>query len=610
MKMNKMGAGILGLLCLFGFWVEIAAASANELLSSDNRGKLAFAIKALKNSYYTTVEEKTIVENMLSGMLTKLDPHSLYLTKDEMHDFESETMGQFGGIGIEIMQDKGLILIVTPLDDTPAARAGIKAGDKIIQINDALVHNLSTQKAVKMMRGEPGTKVKLVISPKDGGGPVVKELIRETIKIKSVRYRMLEPGYGYIRVTFFQANTGKELRKAIAELIKQARSDDKDRLPSEEESKPSLTEKVADRLRGLMGKNKKLNKDQLQKETNKLESESDGEDRGDKDAKELKRPKPTELQGIVLDLRNNPGGLLDTGIQVADAFLDASKMEENKRIVYTESRTSDSKFVAHATVGDLLLGKPLVVLINEGSASASEIVAGALQDHHRAVVVGKRSFGKGSVQTLFPMSDGSGLKITTAVYYTPGGTSLQAKGVEPDIEAEDITIDPKTARKDKSALNISESSLADHIEINKKSDEENRSLREPEPTGEELLYKDYPLYEALQVLKAGSAFAGSKPKLALPTEGSSRDKGEAKAIVPNKDGSKDAAQPKADPSSDKDKKKMDEMQALPERLNSPGALAPFLESDGGDMGQLNGINFHDLPAIFEEQDKLDLESIN
>ncbi len=594
--MKRLNRSVVVLLCALGC-VGVAIADNNgDLLSADSRSKLDFAVKALKNNYYTEVDEKTIVENMLSGMLTKMDPHSCYLAKDEMHDFESETNGQFGGIGIEIMPDKGLILIVTPLDDTPAARAGIKAGDKIIQIDETLVHDLSTKKAVELMRGEPGTTVKLVISPKDGGGPVVKELTREMINVKSVRYRMLEPGYGYIRVTFFQANTGKELRQALAALIKQAATNEDNQ---EKESDSSLVSRIVDKWRDLVGDSSKSQTVKGAKGVAQAGKSgvSGEEDNKKQDEVAAASPKNQELQGIVLDLRNNPGGLLDTGIQVADTFLDAAKMGDNKRIVYTESRTSDSKFVVHATVGDLLKGKPLVVLINEGSASAAEIVAGALQDHHRAVVVGKRSFGKGSVQSLIPLSDGSGIKVTTAVYYTPGGTSLQAQGVVPDVEIEDITVDPKAVSK--SVINIAESSLADHIEVTKKSDGERKSLRDPDPVGEELLYKDYPLYEALQILKAGSAFTNKHPDLVMPVESTSS----GKAVVDS--GLSDGSKP-GESSIEKTEDGVDGKRELPENINS-GVLAP-IEFDK-DLGLSSGSRPLGSSMLMEEPEPIDLDSI-
>lgn len=492
-KYNKL----MRLLASFGLWLSlVVAASADELLNSLNREKLVFTMQALKDHYYTEVKEDAMVENMLSGMLSRMDPHSCYFAKDEMKDFEEETSGQFGGIGIEIMQDKGLILVVTPLDDTPAAKAGIKAGDKIIQIDDIIVHDLSSKKAVQLMRGDPGTKVKLVIAPKDGTGPVAKELVREMINVKSVRRRMLEPGYGYIRVTFFQANTGKELRQAVAALLKEAKTTSHNK----NSKKTSATTKLISKLSGAS----QTLRDSLKRSTAK----------DDKSVEDT----PKELLGVVLDLRNNPGGLLDAGIQVADTFLDAENMGENKRIVYTKGRSGDSKFVVHATGGDLLEGRPLVVLVNEGSASAAEIVAGALKDHHRAIVVGKQSFGKGSVQTLIPLSDGSGIKITTAVYYTPKGVSLQAQGIKPDIEADDLKIDPKA--RSKHLLNLKEAAFSDHIEVNKDAaNTKNETANDLDK--EALIYKDYQLYEALQILKAGNVYRNGLEQLELPNDSSS-----------------------------------------------------------------------------------------
>ncbi len=565
----------------------VVTAEEQRYLSPENQSKVALIINSLKRLYYTEVQEDTIVENMLSGLLAKMDPHSSYIPKNEMNDFESEISGQFGGIGIEISYDNGSIVVVTPLDDSPAFRAGIKSGDRIIQIDEVLAHDISTKKAVELMRGKPGSKVKLVIIPKKGAAPVVKELVREMIKVKSVKYRMLEPGYGYIRVTFFQQHTGKELREAIVALQQQARDEalkaavsaqaaqtkadaekkleakrqiegisldpeaaditnaaDDDATDTEaannssrEPGNPSRMQQIIDnvinKIKTVTGRNPASTT-----ETNAsgesmppadmtnpaVHGAPDGQpvptgqeqqqqqlDSNQQPQVAVLSDRQSGLKGVVLDLRNNPGGLLDASIQVADAFLDAAKLAQDKLIVYTDGRDIDSKFVAHATGGDLLQDLPLVVLINEGSASAAEIVAGALHDHHRAVVVGRRSFGKGSVQSLIPISDGSGFKITVALYYTPGGKSIQAQGIQPDVELEELKLTPKML--DKEGISITEANLIDHIETQPKQPQQpkagcqnNCSEQKAASEEERLVYKDYFLHQALQILKAGAVF--------------------------------------------------------------------------------------------------------
>src|SRR3990172_7382640 len=319
----------------------------------------------IKTDYVVPVEDKKLLEDAIQGMLAGLDPHSAYLDAEAFKDIRVGTEGEFGGLGIEVTMEDGFVKVVSPIEDTPAARAGLKTNDLIIRLDEKAVKGMALNDAVKMMRGKPGSQ----ITPGGARGgktkPLKFTLTRAVIRIQSVKAKMLGDGFAHLRVTQFQTNTAKNLKDAI-----------------------------------------------------------------DKLTKENKGP----IAGAVLDLRNNPGGVLNAAVAISDAFL------EKGRIVYTEGRVSDAQLKFDATPADLLNGAPMVVLVNGGSASASEIVAGALQDHKRAVVMGTKSFGKGSVQTIIPVSNGAALKITTARYYTPSGRSIQASGIVPDIVTEEARI--------------------------------------------------------------------------------------------------------------------------------------------------------------------------
>ncbi|MBL4775132.1 MAG: S41 family peptidase [Mariprofundus sp.] len=347
--------------------------------------KFSRVMQMVRRAYVEDVQDEKLIDGALGGMLTSLDPHSAYLNKDMYKQMTVDTKGEFGGLGIEISSAEGGIRIVSPIEDTPADRAGVKAGDLIIKINDALARDMTLPEAVKIMRGKPGTSIVLTIFRKTEDAPVEIKIVRAIIKVKSVKSDFLAPGYAYLRITQFQERTGKLLKKQIEALNKR----------------------------------------------------SDG-----------------KLIGAVLDLRNNPGGLLNQAVEVSDMFL------EKGNIVSTKSRAGKSlSFDAHA--GDALKGLPLIVLINNGSASASEIVAGALQDHHRAVLVGIKSFGKGSVQSVVPLGDGTAIKVTTALYYTPSGRSIQATGIDPDIEVEQLMIKSEKAKS--SRISVSERDLKGHL---------------------------------------------------------------------------------------------------------------------------------------------------
>jgi len=347
--------------------------------------KFSRVMAMVRGAYVEDVQDESLIDGALDGMLSSLDPHSSYLDKDMYKQMTVDTKGEFGGLGIEISSAEGGIRIVSPIEDTPADRAGIKAGDLIIRINDALARDMTLPEAVKIMRGKPGTDIMLTIFRVGEDAPLEIKIVRAVIKVKSVKSDLLAPGYAYLRITQFQERTGSLLKKQLVALNKRANG---------------------------------------------------------------------KLTGAVLDLRNNPGGLLNQAIAVSDLFL------EQGNIVSTKSRAGKN-LSFDAKTGDILHGLPLIVLINNGSASASEIVGGALQDHHRAVLVGVKSFGKGSVQSVVPLGDGTAIKVTTALYYTPSGRSIQATGIDPDIEVEQLVIKSEKARN--ASLSVSERDLKGHL---------------------------------------------------------------------------------------------------------------------------------------------------
>ncbi|WP_348550425.1 S41 family peptidase [Acidithiobacillus sp.] len=312
----------------------------------------------IKSDYVDPSSDNTLMQGAIAGMVHALDPHSAYLTPKEWKQMQVFTDGRFGGVGIEITPDHGLLRVVTPIDGTPAAQAGIHAGDLIIKINGEAVEGLGLEKAIDKMRGKPGSTVRLTLLRPHNSVPLQLTLTRAIIKVQSVRYQMIAPDYGYLRVSQFQDNTGNAVQAAVKQL----------------------------------------------------ESDANG-----------------KLKGLILDLRNNPGGVLQAGVETADTFL------THGLIVYTKGRTAESEMRFRAHGPDLLHGAPLVVLINGGTASAAEIVTGALKDDARALVVGSRSFGKGSVQSVIPLDNGGALKLTTALYYTPAGCSIQGQGIVPNV---------------------------------------------------------------------------------------------------------------------------------------------------------------------------------
>lgn len=376
----------------------------------------------IKSDYVEPVDDKTLLENAIRGMLSGLDPHSTYLDPEGYKELQVGTTGQFGGLGIEVGMEDGFVKVISPIDDTPAQRAGVHSGDLIVRLDDTPVKGLTLGEAVKIMRGKPGTGILLTIVREGEEKPLKINVIRDVIRVRSVKSRMLDKGFGYVRITNFQSKTGDSLLEEIDKL-------------------------------------------------------SDKTENG--------------LKGLVLDLRNNPGGVLSAAVDVSDAFLTSGL------IVYTEGRDKESKLKFNATPDDVLNGHPLVVLVNGGSASASEIVAGALQDHHRAIIMGEKSFGKGSVQTILPMNSDAALKLTTARYYTPSGRSIQAEGIEPNIKLQRV----KVSAADANVERIKEADLAGHLD-NDTAAKKDKKKDDQANSDENLAETDYQLYEALNTLRA------------------------------------------------------------------------------------------------------------
>ncbi|MES9944846.1 MAG: S41 family peptidase [Candidatus Thiodiazotropha sp.] len=378
----------------------------------------------IKANYVEPVEDEVLLENAIRGMVSGLDPHSNYLDADDYKELQVGTKGEFGGLGIEVGMEDGFVKVISPIDDTPAQRAGVRSGDLIVRLDDTPVKGLSLTEAVALMRGKPGTSLELTIVRKGEEKPLKITVVRDVIRVVSIKSRLLDDRFAYLRISQFQANTTSDMLKSL------------------------------DRLKG-----------------------------------EVEGP----LMGMVLDLRNNPGGVLNSAVSVSDAFL------ESGLIVYTEGRENDSQLRFEAAPDDVLDGAPIVVLVNEGSASASEIVAGALQDQNRAVIMGSRTFGKGSVQTIIPITDTAAVKLTTARYFTPSGRSIQAEGIEPDIELEELTLSKAEQSKVKP---IKESNLSGHLSNGNGEEPKQGEDKKAKPGDDsQEAVKDYQLGEALNLLK-------------------------------------------------------------------------------------------------------------
>jgi carboxyl-terminal processing protease len=419
-----------------------SASANNDKLPLADLQRFTTIVEHIKNYYVKSVDDSTLFENAMKGMLSGLDPHSSYLDKDDYADLKAATTGKFGGLGIEVLPEDGLIRVISPIDDTPAQRAGIHAGDIIVRLNETPVKGLSLREAIEMMRGEKGTSINLTIIRQGETKPLKIAVTRDTINVRSVRSEILDNNFGYVRVSQFQSNSGEEFMQAV---------------------------------------------------------------------KGLKKTSENNLKGLIIDLRNNPGGVLDASVQIANTFLDKDKLKYDGLIVYTKGRMNGSQIKEKAHNGDLLSGAPIIVMVNGGSASASEIVAGALQDHHRALIVGTQTFGKGSVQTVLPLKDNRGLKLTTALYYTPAGRSIQADGIKPDITIQNLKI--PTADTESSLLLLREEDLKGHLANGNHKDSTvsstpvtsvaSGSKKILGKDGKELplVNRDYQLFEALNILK-------------------------------------------------------------------------------------------------------------
>lgn len=427
---------IIGLLVTFSL-NALALKSGNQTLPLVQLKKFSEVYARIKNDYVEEVDDKKLITDAIRGMLSGLDPHSDYLDEEAFTELRVGTSGEFGGLGIEVGMENGFVKVIAPIDDTPAKKAGLQSGDLIIRLGDKSVKGLSLSDAVKLMRGKPGEPIDLLISREGNDKPFKVTIVRDVIKVKSVKQRMLEKGYGYLRISSFQSKTTSSTKAAIKKLVKENKS---------------------------------------------------------------------ALKGLVLDLRDNPGGVLNGAVGVSDIFL------TDGNIVYTEGRVADALMRYNATPDDLLDGAPLVVLVNQGSASASEIVAGALQDHKRALIIGKKTFGKGSVQTVLPLDEKTGLKLTTARYFTPSGRSIQAKGIEPDIVVDTLEFKKKSDDAEDQISPLSEADLNGHItnpngkqkkpvapDTNAEESNDNTSETADKKN---LIEEDFQLYEALNVLKS------------------------------------------------------------------------------------------------------------
>lgn len=458
-RLEKAGLVGLGLIAGISISLHFAAMAEKETvvtpLPVEELQAFTEVFGRIKSSYVEPVSDKQLFTDAIKGMLNGLDPHSAYLDADAFKDLQVGTQGEFGGLGIEVGMEDGLVKVISPIEDTPAYTAGVKSGDLILKLDDSLVKGMSLNDAVKRMRGKPGSKIVLTILRKGEHKPLVITVVRAVIKVQSVKAKLLEAGYGFVRITQFQEHTGENLATALDKLVKENKS---------------------------------------------------------------------ALKGMVLDLRNDPGGLLDGAVAVSAAFLARDAL-----VVYTEGRTDDAKMRLTANPEFYLRGNakkdyekvipasiksvPLVVLVNGGSASASEIVAGALQDHKRAVIMGTQTFGKGSVQTVLQLGNNTAIKLTTARYYTPGGRSIQAKGIVPDIMVED----PSSAASD-NVLHLRESDLDKHLTNDKQADDkadfshktisEPRNDSEKSPPVEFGAKNDYQLNQALNLLKGMQILQG------------------------------------------------------------------------------------------------------
>ena len=418
--LKRLLIGPAAAICLGPLWVAHAGQAENAVqLPIEDLKIFAEIFGKIKSDYVEDIDDSQLLNDAIKGMLDGLDPHTVYLDPESFREMNIDTHGEFGGLGLEVTMENGVIRIVAPIDDTPAHKAGLKSGDLIISMDGVQVKGLSLGESVSLMRGKPGSEIVLTIVRKDRPEPFEVTLKRAIIQLESVRAELLETGFGYVRVIQFQIGTATSLRQQLARLAREA---------------------------------------------------------------------GTALKGLVLDLRDNPGGVLDGAIQVSDTFL------RDGLIVSTRGRAEDSEVTFSASPKDYLNDAPLVVLVNGGSASASEIVAGALQDHGRALILGTTTFGKGSVQTILPMLNGAALKLTTARYYTPNDRSIQATGITPDVVSQPAE---SSQTPDGDASRLRESDLAGHLENELEKDQNATVDTKTDP----LLFSDLQVREALNILK-------------------------------------------------------------------------------------------------------------
>ncbi len=379
----------------------------------------------IKQDYVEQVDDKTLIEYAIRGMLSGLDPHSSYLNEEEFNELRVGTSGEFGGLGIEVNMEDGFVKVVSPIDDTPAQQAGMKSGDLIIRIDGKPVKGMTLNEAVKLMRGKPGSTINLTVVRQGLDKPLSVDIVRAIIQVNSVKHRLMDNDFGYLRISHFQVKTTQNMLEAI----------------------------------------------------DTMNTESKG-----------------KLKGLVLDLRNNPGGVLSAAVGVSNAFI------EKGLIVYTDGRETGSRLRYNANPGDAMNAAPVVVLVNGGSASASEIVAGALQDHKRAIIMGEKTFGKGSVQTIQDLQTGGAVKLTTARYYTPSGRSIQAKGINPDIVVELLEV---TNREKPVVDSLKESNLSGHLENTDQQEQTSAEQKKDttQPPASDPSTDDYQLFQALNLLK-------------------------------------------------------------------------------------------------------------
>ena len=426
-RISLIGLGLIVGVTLSLHFSAVAEKDSETALPIEDLRAFSEVFARIKADYVEPVSDNKLITSAINGMVSGLDPHSAYLNADDFKELQVGTQGEFGGLGIEVSMEDGLVKVVSPIEDTPASQVGIKSGDLIFKLDDTLVKGLTLNDAVKRMRGKPGSKVTLTVLRKGETKPLVFTLARAVIKVQSIKSKLVEPGYGFVRITQFQEHTVENLATALDTMIKQNKGD---------------------------------------------------------------------LQGLVLDLRNDPGGLLTAAVGVSATFLPRDAL-----VVYTEGRAEDAKLRLIASPDDYLRGGgkidflkklpasikqvPMVVLVNGGSASASEIVSGALQDHKRAIIMGTQTFGKASVQTILPLGNNTAIKLTTARYYTPNGRSIQAKGIIPDINVED----PGAPNQDK-AFQLREADLERHLSNDRQSDEKSGSAPSATPAAPPAKPKD------------------------------------------------------------------------------------------------------------------------